>query len=202
MTLGRERGTSDPTDVVGCTGVHIYGRTARILHWLTAILLVGSFALGISMTRFVGDDQKLRVYGWHEWVGVTIFAVTLARLVWRLVHRPPPLELPWIERVGARSVYAAMYVVLLVQPIVGWVMSTAFGFPVVYLGLVPLPQIVEADRELAERLQPIHFSLAMVLVALFAAHMGGVLFHHLIRQDGILQRMLPGQAARRASTNR
>lgn len=189
-------------DVVGCTGVHIYGRTARTLHWLTAILLVCSFALGISMTRFVGDDQKLRVYGWHEWVGVTIFAVTLARVVWRLVHRPPPLELPWIERVGAGSVYAAMYVVLLVQPIVGWVMSTAFGFPVVYLGLVPLPQIVEADRELAERLQPIHFSLAMVLAALFAAHMGGVLFHHLIRQDGVLQRMLPGQAARRASTNR
>ena len=179
-----------------------YSRPARLLHWLTAILLVGSFALGLSMTRFIADDLKLRVYGWHEWVGVTIFLATIARLVWRLRHRPPPLDLPWIERAGSGVVYAAMYVLLFVQPIVGWLMSTAFGFPVVYLGLVPLPQIVEADRDLAARLQSIHFTLAMALAALFAAHMGGVLFHHLIKQDGILQRMLPGQSARRASTNR
>jgi cytochrome b561 len=135
-------------------------------------------------------------------VGVTIFLVTIARLGWRLRHRPPPLELPWIERVAAGTVYIAMYVVLFVQPIVGWVMSTAFGFPVVYLGVLRLPQIVEADRDLAERLQLVHFTLAMVLVALFAAHLGGVLFHHLIKQDGVLRRMLPGQPARRANTNR
>lgn len=178
-----------------------YNRPARLLHWLTALLLVGSFGLGISMTRFIGDDLKLRVYSWHEWVGITIFLATIARLAWRLVRRPPPLELPWIERVGAGVVYVAMYAVLFLQPIVGWMMSTAFGFPVVYLGLVPLPQIVEADRDLAELLQGIHFALAMLLLALFAAHMGGVLFHHLIKQDGILQRMLPGQG-RRAITNR
>lgn len=179
-----------------------YNRPARFLHWLTAILLVASFGLGISMTRFIEDDQKLRVYSWHEWVGVTIFLATIARLVWRLLHRPPPIDLPWIERVGSGVVYLAMYVVLLVQPIVGWLMSTAFGFQVVYLGLVPLPQIIEADRDFAERLQTVHFAGAMVLLALFAAHMGGVLFHHLIKQDGILQRMLPGQSARRATMNR
>jgi cytochrome b561 len=178
-----------------------YSRPARLLHWLTAILLVGSFGLGLSMTRFIGDDQKLRVYSWHEWVGITIFLATIARLVWRLLHRPPPLDLPWIERVGAGFVYVAMYCVLLVQPIVGWLMSTAFGFPVVYLGLLPLPQVVEADRDLAARFQSIHFGLAMLLLGLFVAHMGGVLFHHLIKQDGILRRMLPGQA-RRATTMR
>jgi cytochrome b561 len=154
------------------------------------------------MTRFIGDDLKLRVYSWHEWIGVTVFAATIVRLVWRLLRRPPHLELPWVERVGAGLVYVAMYVVLLVQPIVGWLMSTAFGFPVVYLGLVPLPQIVDADRDLAERLQQIHAVLAIVLAGLFAAHMGGVLYHHLIRQDGVLKRMLPGQAAGRASTSR
>jgi cytochrome b561 len=178
-----------------------YSRPARLLHWLTAILLVGSFGLGVSMTRFIEDDQKLRVYSWHEWVGVTIFLATIARLLWRILRQPPPLDLPWIERAGAGVVYVAMYVVLLTQPIVGFLMTTAFGFPVVYLGLVPLPQLFEADRDFAEQLQGIHFALAMVLLSLFAAHMGGVLFHHLIKQDGILQRMLPGQA-RRATTNR
>ena len=178
-----------------------YSRPARLLHWLTAILLVGSFGLGISMTRFIEDDQKLRVYSWHEWIGVTIFLATIARLLWRLLRRPPPLDLPWIERLGAGAVYVAMYAVLLTQPIVGFLMTTAFGFTVVYLGLVPLPQLFEADREFAARLQGIHFALAMLLLALFVAHMGGVLFHHLIKQDGILRRMLPGHA-RRATTNR
>jgi cytochrome b561 len=60
---------------------------------------------------------------------------------------------------------------------------------------VPLPQIVEEDRALAERLQQIHFSLALMLVALFVAHLAGVLYHHLIRQDGIMKRMLGGAAA-------
>ena len=169
-----------------------YSRPARIFHWLTAGLLVGSFTLGLSMTRFIEGDLKLRVYRWHEWVGVTIFAVTVCRVLWRLGHRPPPLDLPWAERAGAGAVYVAMYLVLIAQPIVGWIMSTAFGFPVVYLGLVPLPLVVDADRELAERLQTIHFTLAMTLVALVAAHITGVLYHHLIRQDGVLRRMLPG----------
>ena len=180
-----------------------YTLPARLLHWLTAGLLAVSFSLGLSMTRFIGDDLKIRVYSWHEWAGVTIFMVTIGRLGWRLGHRPPPLDLQWAERVGAGVVYVAMYVVLIAQPIVGWLMSTAFGFPVVYLGLVPLPQIVEADRDLAGRLQQIHFTLAMALVALFAAHIAGVLYHHLIRQDGVLGRMLPGvRQVSRASTNR
>jgi cytochrome b561 len=130
-------------------------------------------------------------------VGVTIFGVTLVRLVWRVLHPQPPIDLPWIERVGSGLVYVAMYVVLLAQPIVGWIMSTAFGFPVVYLGMLPLPQLVAEDRELAERFQQIHFNLAMLLAALFAAHLAGVLYHHLIVQDGVLRRMLPGAAQRR-----
>jgi cytochrome b561 len=171
-----------------------YNRPARFFHWVTAVLLVGSFGLGLSMTRVIEGDMKLRVYGWHEWIGVTIFVVTIARLVWRLRAPAPAIDLPLFERVGSTLAYAGMYVVLLVQPIVGWVMSTAFGFPVVYLGILPLPQIVNEDRALAERLQGIHFALAMILFGLFVAHLAGVLYHHLIRQDGILGRMLPGAA--------
>ena len=167
-----------------------YDTPSRFLHWLTAALLLLSFGLGLSMTRFIGDDMKLRVYAWHEWVGITIFAATIGRLLWRLTHPAPPLSLPWIERMASKLTYAGMYIVLLVQPIVGLVMSAAFGFQVVYLGLIPLPLVVEADRALAERLQGVHFALAMVLVTLFAAHIGGVLYHHLIRKDGVLRRML------------
>jgi cytochrome b561 len=164
---------------------------ARALHWATAVLLLLLFGLGISMTRWVPDEQKIRVYSWHEWVGITVFALTALRLTWRLTHRPPPLDLPVFERIAAGFVYAAMYLLLIAQPIVGWLMSTAFGFPVVYLGLIPLPAPVQEDRAIAERLQGVHETLAYGLVLLFVAHLAGVLYHHLVRRDAVLSRMLP-----------
>lgn len=168
-----------------------YGLPSRLAHWLTAALLVALFGLGLSMTRFIEGDAKLRVYRWHEWVGLTVFAVTAFRLYWRTIHKPPPLDLPTFERLARRLVHAAIYLVLMVQPVVGWLMSTAFGFPVNYLGVIALPEPVPVDRALAERLQWVHFTLAMTLLGLFLAHMGGVLYHHLIRQDTVLRRMLP-----------
>jgi cytochrome b561 len=168
-----------------------YTAFARALHWITVGLLVLVFGLGISMTNWVSDEQKVRVYGWHEWVGITIFVLTAIRLWWRLGHPAPPIDLPRWERVTAGAIYVAMYLVLLVQPIVGWLMSTAFGFPVVYLGLVPLPGVVAEDRALAERLEGVHAALAIALAGLFVVHVAGVLFHHLIRRDAVLARMLP-----------
>ena len=146
------------------------------------------------MTRWIPDEQKIRVYSWHEWVGITVFALTAIRLVWRLTHRAPPIDVPAWEKVVAGAVYVAMYLILIAQPIVGWLMSTAFGFPVVYLGLLPLPAPVPEDRALAEQLQGVHQALAYGLAGLFMLHVAGVLYHHLIRRDAVLSRMLPSAA--------
>lgn len=171
-----------------------YTLTARALHWTTAVLLLILFGLGISMTRWVPDEEKIRVYSWHEWVGVTVFALTAVRLWWRMTHAAPPVDIPaWEKRVAA-VVYAGIYLILLAQPVLGWLTSTAFGFPVVYLGLIPLPAPVSEDRELAERLAEVHELLAFTLAGLFVIHLAGVLYHHLIRRDGILSRMLPSAA--------
>jgi cytochrome b561 len=171
-----------------------YPLFARVLHWITAVLLLILIGLGVSMTRWIPDDQKIRVYSWHEWVGITVFALTAIRLMWRLTHRAPPIDVPAWEKLVAGAVYVAMYLILIAQPIVGWLMSTAFGFPVVYLGLIPVPAPVSEDRELAERLQGVHETLAYLLAALFIAHVTGVLYHHLVRRDGVLSRMLPSAA--------
>jgi cytochrome b561 len=166
-----------------------YTRTARALHWLTVCLLVVLFGLGISMTRWIEGDTKLRVYAWHEWVGATVFALTAVRLWWLSRHPAPALALPRMERAAVRAVHWSLYAVLIAQPITGWLMNSAFGFPLVYLGLVPVPDLVPVDRPLALRLQAIHFTLAMVLVALVAVHLGGVLFRHIVHRDGVLRRM-------------
>lgn len=171
-----------------------YPPLARALHWTTAVLLLALFGLGISMTRWVPDEQKIRVYNWHEWVGITVFALTALRLMWRLTHRAPPIDIPAWEKIAAGTVYVAMYLLLIAQPIVGWLMSTAFGFPVVYLGLIAIPAPVAEDRELAARLQGLHEALAIGLALLFALHLAGVLYHHLIRRDAVLSRMLPSAA--------
>jgi cytochrome b561 len=171
-----------------------YTRTARALHWITAVLLLIIVGLGISMTRWVADENKIQVYSWHEWAGITVFALTAFRLLWRLSHPAPPITLPPLEKFTAAAVYVAMYLILLAQPIVGWLMSTAFGFPVVYLGLVPLPAPVSEDRALAERLEVVHITLAIALALLFVTHLAGVLYHHLVRRDAVLSRMLPSAA--------
>jgi cytochrome b561 len=171
-----------------------YPLLARALHWTTAVLLLVLFGLGVSMTRWVPDEQKIRVYSWHEWAGITVFALTALRLGWRLTHRAPPIDIPAWEKAVAAIVYVAMYLALIAQPIVGWLMSTAFGFPVVYLGLLPLPAPVAEDRALAEQLQGVHETLAYTLLLLFAAHVAGVLYHHLVRRDAVLSRMLPSAA--------
>jgi cytochrome b561 len=157
-------------------------------------LLLVLFGLGVSMTRWVPDERKVQVYSWHEWAGITVFALTAVRLWWRLRHPPPPIDVPQWEKVVAGAVYVAIYLVLIGQPVVGWLMSTAFGFPVVYLGVLPLPAPVSEDRALAERLQGVHDLLALTLLLLFALHLGGVLYHHLIRRDAVLSRMLPSAA--------
>jgi cytochrome b561 len=172
----------------------MYTRAARALHWITAVLLLVLFGLGVSMTRWVPDERKIQVYSWHEWVGITVFALTAIRLWWRLGHPPPPIAVPPWEKVAAGAVYVGMYLILIAQPIVGWLMSTAFGFPVVYLGILPIPAPVAEDRALAEQLQGVHEFLAGVLFLLFAVHLGGVLYHHLVRRDAVLSRMLPSAA--------
>jgi cytochrome b561 len=177
-----------------------YTRFARALHWITAVLLLVIIGLGVSMTRWVPDEQKIRVYSWHEWAGLTVFGLTALRLWWRLGHPAPPIDVPAWEKMSAAVVYVGMYLVLIAQPIIGWLMSTAFGFPVVYLGLLPLPAPVTEDRELAEQLEVVHRTLAITLAVLFAIHLAGVLYHHLVRRDGVLSRMLPSAGRSSADT--
>jgi cytochrome b561 len=168
----------------------LYTTPARIIHWLTAILLLALFGLGLSMTELLEDgDFKLRVYSWHEWTGVTVLGLTAARLGWRLRHPPPPLDLPVVERLVMRAVHAAIYLVLFVQPIIGWMMNSAFGFSLVYLGVVPVPDLLAEDHDVARQLQWWHQTLALVLVGLFLAHLGGVLMNQYLRGKNILGRM-------------
>jgi cytochrome b561 len=170
-----------------------FGLVAKTLHWLTLLLLVGSFTLAISMVNMPFSPRKLEFYSWHKWVGVTIFLVVLLRLGWRLANPVPqqPSGTPrWQQRLAGLS-HAALYAILIVMSVTGWIMSSALNLPVVYLGLIHIPSPFGVDRALGESMKIVHLSLAVALLAMVTIHALAALYHHLFLRDDVLRRMLP-----------
>jgi cytochrome b561 len=169
-----------------------YTRTAIALHWLVAVLILGAFALGLYMVELELSPTKLKLYSWHKWLGVTIWMIAVVRLVWRLTHRPPPLPaLPTWQRIAASTTHVLLYVLVLAIPISGWLFSSASGFPVVYFGVLPLPDLVGKDKELAKLLQWVHATLNYTLMAIIVVHAAAAIKHHFVDRDVVFHRMLP-----------
>lgn len=176
-----------------------YTRTAIALHWLLAAAILGSLALGAWMTELPFSPQRLKFYNWHKWAGVTILLLSLVRLAWRLGHRPPapaPAPMPVWQRRAAAASHAAMYLLFLALPLVGWAYSSAAGFPVVWFGVLPLPGLAPRDEALAEALKPWHARLAYALAALIVLHVAAALKHQFVDRDRLLQRMAPRRLAK------
>jgi cytochrome b561 len=173
-----------------------FGAVSKTLHWLTLVLLIAAFTLAISMVNMPFSPRKLEFYSWHKWVGVTIFLLAVIRLAWRLANPVPrqPDRLPPWQRSLAASSHAALYAVLIVMPVTGWIMSSALNLPVVYLGLVPIPSPFGVDRALGESMKVVHLSLAVLLLALVSIHVLAALYHHFVLRDDVLRRMLPWRA--------
>jgi cytochrome b561 len=170
-----------------------YSATAIRLHWLVAIALIGTFSLGIYMHELPLSPDKLKLYSWHKWAGVTIFLLVLVRLAWRLTHRPPapPAGMPAWQHRAAEAVHGLLYLLMLAVPISGWLMSSAKGFPTVWFGVLPLPDLLQKDTALGETLVTVHKTLNLTMAGLVLGHAAAALKHHLIDRDDVLKRMLP-----------
>jgi cytochrome b561 len=171
-----------------------YTKTAILLHWLTALLIIAAFTLGLVMTDIPGlTPTKLKYYSWHKWMGVTVLALAMIRVLWRKANRPPghvasmsPLQVKLAD-----YTHYLLYFLIFAVPISGYLYTTAAGVPVVYLGLFKIPSLFEADPALKELLKPVHYWLNMVLAAVVAGHVLAALKHQFIDRDGVLKRMLP-----------
>ncbi len=171
-----------------------YTGVAIALHWLLALMIVGAFGVGLYMTSLPFSPTRLKLYNWHKWAGVLILTLSAVRLLWRLTHRPPAdLPMPAWQRAAAHGAHLALYALFFALPLVGWAYSSAAGFPIVLFGVLPLPDFVAVDRELAEALKPWHGRLAWALSAVVLLHVAGALKHQFIDKDGLLNRMRPGR---------
>ncbi len=172
-----------------------YTGTAIGLHWLMALLLVTAFSVGLYMADLPFSPQRLKLYNWHKWAGVTILSLAVLRLLWRLSHRPPAdIPMPAWQARAAHLTHSLLYGLFFAVPLVGWAYSSAAGFPIVWFGVLPLPDFVPVDKALAESLKPWHGYLAWTLAVLVVLHLAGALKHHFIDRDGLLRRMLPHRA--------
>jgi cytochrome b561 len=169
-----------------------YSGTAIALHWVTAVLIVVNLTLGLSMVPLPIIPRKLQWYAWHKWIGITVFLLTCARLGWRWVRpAPSPVAMAeWQRRAAAVSQFL-MYAQLLAIPVSGWLYSSATGVQVVYLGLIPLPDLVPHDKALATVLKATHVALNSTLFTVVFIHTAAALKHHFVDRDAALVRMLP-----------
>jgi cytochrome b561 len=178
-------------------GPQPYTATARTLHWLSAVLIVAGFLLGLSMVDLPFSPVRLRWYAWHKWIGITVLGLAVVRLVWRAGHPPPPpVPMPLWQHRAAAAVHGFAYALTLAVPLTGWMFSSAKGVPTVYLGWVRLPDLVTRDEALASLFKQVHFSLNMVLAAVVILHVAAGLKHWLIDRDGTLGRMRPWPVGR------
>ena len=172
---------------------HRYGPVAIALHWIVAALILFNLAYGLYLVGLPLSPQKLRYFSYHKWVGVTVLLLAAARLLWRLTHRAPalPAAMPPWERRAAKASHALLYVLFFAAPLSGWLFSSASGFQTVYLGVLPIPDLLAKNRELADVLKVTHRWINYTMAALIALHAAAALKHHFIDRDDVLVRMLP-----------
>ena len=172
-----------------------YSGIAILLHWLMALALLCNFCVGLYMSDLPMSMTRLKLYNYHKWTGATILALAALRLLWRLTHRPPAeLPAPKWQHTAASATHWALYALFFAVPLVGWAYSSAAGFPIVVFGVLPLPDFVPKDHDLAELIKPWHGGLAWALFALVCLHIAAVGKHMVIDRDGLLRRMIPGRA--------
>lgn len=172
---------------------HHYTRTAKILHWLIATSILGLLIVGFVMADMELSPEKLQYYSWHKWAGVFVFMLTIARLAWRVLNPPPslPVTMKKSLKLLAHLGHFTLYLLCILIPLSGWLMSSAKGVQTVWFGILPIPDLLSRDKALGNQLQELHETLNWIFIAVISTHILAALKHHFIDKDGILIRMLP-----------
>ena len=168
-----------------------YTRTAIALHWIIAALVVTMIVLGEVMTE-VPRQTPLRgaLFNLHKSLGLLVLALVIVRLAWRLRHPPPalPADMPAWNRQLAGVTHAGFYVLLLAQPLLGYVASVFGKYGVKFFGLA-LPPWGSDNPAVREPLLSAHHLVANLLIGLIALHLAGVAWHRWGQRSELWRRM-------------
>ena len=170
-----------------------YSGFAKLLHWIIAACVLFIIPAGITMDNLPDGDLKNALYTLHRSTGVLVLVLMVIRLAYRLINgvpAPEPTLTSW-QRIVSHVVHLSLYALLIAQPIIGWVATSAYGAQISVFGLFTLPAIVGKDEALSKPLFVVHELIGFVVAGLLIMHIGAALYHYFIQRDGVLQRMLP-----------
>lgn len=176
-----------------------WGRTARLLHWVIALFIFAAMGTGFIILNLNVDTEEGRVI-WrvlmplHKDFGVVGFVLSVARVLWAVTNVFPraPAALTALEKFSAKVAHYLLYALILIVPLSGWASSSAFGVQTRVFEAIPLPKILEKDEALMAILDPMHRYLAYAITAIIAAHTLAACWHHFIKRDDVLTRIIRG----------
>jgi cytochrome b561 len=177
-----------------------YTSTAKVLHWLMAILIISASCIGIygaSLTYGVDaahDAQKVAIITLHKSIATTTLFLIIARVLWRLTHRPPELlgMSPMMAK-AAHAGHALLYALMIIVPFSGWANSSSAGYTIPVAGLFYIPRLMEKTPTLTPYLSEFHAYIAWFLLIVVIGHVGFAIKHWIIDRDNTLASMLPGK---------
>lgn len=175
----------------------VYSATARHFHWVTAAGVFVMVPLGLAMTYRgntldIWDGLTNGLFSAHKLIGFLLLWLVAGRLAYRVIKGAPADEptLEWWQKAASHLVHWLLYGLLLVVPLLGWIGVSLYPSRSIF-GLFDLPALTSPDLELAGRVLGLHGFLGLAIAAVAGAHIAAALYHHLIRKDGVLRRMLP-----------
>ena len=171
-----------------------YSSVAVLLHWVIALALAGQIALGFAMPK--GRIADFELFQLHKSIGVTIFVLSVLRLVWRWTHRPPQAVEGGFNGFLAKAVHVLLYAFMILAPLTGWaiVSTSPIKVPTMLWGVIPWPHL-PLPGSMNETFEETHEMLAWIALALVVLHVLGALRHQLFLKDGLMRRMAPGGSA-------
>ena len=174
------------------TRIDGYPGTSKLLHWLVATCVLTTVPVAIAMKRVAAGPAQDFLFNFHKSLGVLILILMVLRLINRFVRgapMPEPTIEPW-QRALSSAVHGLIYVLLLALPVVGFIANNFYAAPLPFFGLFTLPPLFPENKALAETLFGYHALAGWILIGLVLMHVSGALFHHYIRGDNVLRRML------------
>lgn len=177
-----------------------YGAVAKFLHWSIVILIIAQYVIIESAGELADGPEKLAVIARHKSLGMLVLVLALVRIAWKLANgrNPGPVPMPRAQRIAAAGGHGLLYVLILAQPLSGWLMSSAAGYPPGFFGLFEFPMLVGKDHGAHEFYEEVHELLFNAIVAIAVLHALAALYHHVLKKDDTLRRMLPFVKLRRS----
>jgi cytochrome b561 len=167
-----------------------YTKTAIILHWLIALGIIAMFVLGWYMEDLPKNtDGRAFFFNLHKSVGVTLFALIVFRIYWRLTHRPPALLASmraWEKKLASFG-HKALYVMMFAVPLSGLIMSRYSKYGVKWFGFPFVPGF--DDKVMRENFLEVHQIAGIILLVIIAVHLLATIKHKFIDKDETLKRM-------------